>query len=121
MSTARPTLPLYLMFMLLLSACGIEQRMIFFPSPFIESTPAQAGLEFEDLFFTTRDGVRLNGWFVTHPEARSTLIWFHGNAGNIGHRVENLKLLHDHVKVNVFIFDYRGYGRSDGRSSEEGT
>ena len=71
--------------------------------------------------YATRDGVRLNGWFVPHSEARSTLIWFHGNAGNIGHRVENLKLLHDRVKVNIFIFDYRGYGRSDGRSSEKGT
>ena len=107
--------------MTLLSACGIEQRMIFHPSAPIESTPAQAGLEFEDIYFTTRDGVRLNGWFIPHPDARSTLIWFHGNAGNIGHRVENIKLLHDRVKVNIFIFDYRGYGRSDGRPSEEGT
>lgn len=115
-----PALPL-LVFMTLLSACGIERRMIFYPSPAIESTPRQTGLEFEDIFFTTRDGVQLNGWFVPHPDARSTLIWFHGNAGNISHRVENIKLLHDLVKVNIFIFDYRGYGRSDGRPSEEGT
>jgi len=58
---------------------------------------------------------------VPHAEARSTLIWFHGNAGNIGHRIENLKLLHDKVKVHVFIFDYRGYGHSQGTASEEGT
>jgi fermentation-respiration switch protein FrsA (DUF1100 family) len=115
-----PALPL-LVFMTLLSACGIERRMIFYPSAAIESTPRQTGLEFEDIFFTTRDGVRLNGWFVPHPDARSTLIWFHGNAGNISHRVENIKLLHDLVKVNIFIFDYRGYGRSDGRPSEAGT
>ncbi|HKY07399.1 MAG TPA: alpha/beta hydrolase, partial [Candidatus Binatia bacterium] len=79
------------------------------------------GLEFEDVFFTTSDGVRLNGWFVPHREAPSTLVWFHGNAGNIGNRVENIKLLHDLVKVNIFIFDYRGYGRSLGRPSEAGT
>jgi len=115
-----PALPL-LVFMTLLSACGIERRMIFYPSATIESTPRQSDLEFEDIFFKTRDGVRLNGWFVPHPNARSTLIWFHGNAGNIGHRVENIKLLHDLVEVNIFIFDYRGYGRSDGRPSEEGT
>lgn len=108
-------------FMTLLSACGIEQRMIFYPSAAIETTPGQIGLEFEDISFATRDGVRLNGWFVPHPDARSTLIWFHGNAGNISHRVENIKLLHDLVKVNIFIFDYRGYGRSEGRPSEEGT
>ena len=107
--------------MTLLCACGIEQRMIYHPSASIESTPGQAGLDFEDLFFTTRDDVRLNGWFIPHPEARSTLVWFHGNAGNVSHRVENIKLLHDQVKVNIFIFDYRGYGRSEGHPSEEGT
>jgi fermentation-respiration switch protein FrsA (DUF1100 family) len=95
--------------------------MIFHPSAAIERTPRQAGLEFDDIFFTARDGVRLNGWFVPHREARSTLVWFHGNAGNIGHRVDNIKLLHDLVKVNIFIFDYRGYGRSEGAPTEEGT
>ena len=105
----------------LLTACRIEDGMIFHPSPTLARTPRQVGLEFEDIFFTTRDGVRLNGWFIPHPEPRSTLVWFHGNAGNISHRIDNIKLLHDKVKVNVFIFDYRGYGRSEGRASEAGT
>jgi fermentation-respiration switch protein FrsA (DUF1100 family) len=124
MSAAKPPISFILVLLTLislLSACGIERRMIFYPSAIIEGTPRQTGLEFEDIYFTTRDGVRLNGWFVPHPDARSTLIWFHGNAGNIGHRVENLKFLHELVKVNVFIFDYRGYGRSEGSPSEEGT
>ena len=108
-------------FMAVLAACGLEDRMIFYPNPAIERTPRHVGLEFEDLFFTARDGVRLNGWFIPHPESRSTLVWFHGNAGNISHRVENIKMLHDKVQVNIFIFDYRGYGRSEGRPSEEGT
>jgi uncharacterized protein len=101
--------------------CGIENRLIFHPSSLIENTPKHAGLEFEDIFFNARDGVRLNGWFIPHREARSTLVWFHGNAGNIGHRVDNIKLLHDRVKANIFIFDYRGYGRSEGVPTEEGT
>lgn len=105
----------------LLSACRIEDGMIFHPDPTLARTPQQVSLEFEDIFFTTRDGVRLNGWFIPHRAARSTLVWFHGNAGNISHRVDNIKLLHDKVKVNVFIFDYRGYGRSEGRASEAGT
>jgi uncharacterized protein len=108
-------------FVSMLAACGIENRMIFHPTAIIDRTPHQVGLEFEDLFFTARDGVRLNGWFIPHREARSTLVWFHGNAGNIGHRVDNIKLLHEKAKVNIFIFDYRGYGRSEGRPSEEGT
>ena len=103
------------------TACRIEDGMIFHPSTTVDRTPRQVGLEFEDIHFTTRDRVRLNGWFVPHREARFTLVWFHGNAGNIGHRVENIKLLHDQVKVNIFIFDYRGYGRSEGRASEAGT
>jgi fermentation-respiration switch protein FrsA (DUF1100 family) len=103
------------------AGCGIENRMIFHPSRLIEQTPKQAGLAFEDLFFTARDGVRLNGWFIPHPNARATFVWFHGNAGNIGHRVDNIKLLHDRVPVNIFIFDYRGYGRSEGTPDESGT
>src|SRR5919108_3317626 len=106
---------------LLPAACRIEDQFIFHPSATIEQTPQRVGLDFEDLFFSTRDGLRLNGWLVPHHQARSTLVWFHGNAGNISHRVENIKLLHDKVKVNIFIFDYRGYGRSEGRASEEGT
>ncbi len=112
---------LFLVGICVFPACGIENRMIFHPNPSVDATPQQAGLEFEDIFFTARDGVRLNGWFIPHPEARSTLVWFHGNAGNIGHRVENIKWLHDRVPVNIFIFDYRGYGRSQGFPSEKGT
>jgi uncharacterized protein len=106
---------------LLSAACRLETQLIFYPSATIERTPRQAGLDFEDVFFVTRDNVRLNGWFIPHRQARSTMVWFHGNAGNIGHRVENIKLLHDKVQINIFIFDYRGYGRSEGRVSEEGT
>jgi fermentation-respiration switch protein FrsA (DUF1100 family) len=73
------------------------------------------------VFFTTRDGVGLNGWFIPHRDAHTALIWFHGNAGNISHRLENIKLLHDKVKIHIFIFDYRGYGRSEGKASEEAT
>jgi uncharacterized protein len=106
---------------LALSACRFEDAFIFYPTTVIERTPADAGLDFSDVYFHTRDGVRLNGWFVPHAEARSTLIWFHGNAGNISHRVDNLKRLHDHAKLNIFLFDYRGYGRSQGRAFEDGT
>jgi fermentation-respiration switch protein FrsA (DUF1100 family) len=106
---------------LLSAACRLETQLIFYPSATIERTPRQAGLDFEDVFFVTRDNVRLNGWFIPHRQARSTMVWFHGNAGNIGHRVENIKLLHDRLQINIFIFDYRGYGRSEGRVSEEGT
>ncbi|MBI2988355.1 MAG: alpha/beta hydrolase [Deltaproteobacteria bacterium] len=108
-------------FPVLFWGCPMEERFIFYPSDRIDNTPRDLGLAFDDAYFATGDGVRLNGWFVPYPGAQITLLWFHGNAGNISHRLENIKLLHDKVKINIFIFDYRGYGRSEGRASEGGT
>ena len=97
-----------------------EKGIVFFPDPHLVGTPADFGLKYEDVFFEAADGVKLHGWWV--PKAGApVLVWFHGNAGNISHRLENLKLLHDLVGVQVFIFDYREYGRSQGRISREGT
>ena len=118
-NAARGILLVFMAF--LLCACPMEERLIFHPQKTIHQTPRDVGLNFDDVYFTVRDGVRLNGWFVPYPDAKRTLLWFHGNAGNISHRVQNLRLLHDKVKINVFIFDYRGYGRSDGKISEPGT
>ncbi len=97
-----------------------EKGIVFFPDPVLIGTPADYGLEYEDAWFPATDGVKLHGWWVPQPGA-PTLVWFHGNAGNISHRLENVKLLHDEVGVQVFIFDYREYGRSQGRISREGT
>ena len=99
----------------------MEEKIIFQPDSRIHQTPGSVGLAFDDVYFATDDGVRLNGWFVPRQQATSTWLWFHGNAGNISHRVENIGLLHEKVNVNIFIFDYRGYGRSGGTASEEGT
>jgi len=110
-----------LLWPVLLSACRLEERLVFHPVARISRTPQDIGLSFDDVYFVTRDGVRLNGWFVPHREAKATLLWFHGNAGNISHRLENIRLLHERVKVNIFIFDYRGYGRSEGTVAEDGT
>jgi len=113
---------------LLLCACAVlsggclmEEKFIFFPAAAIEATPRDAGLAFEDVYFTAADGTRLNGWLVPHPGAAATVLWLHGNAGNIGDRVGGLKLFQDKVKAGVFMIDYRGYGRSAGTVSEAGT
>jgi len=98
----------------------IERSFIYFPERELIGEPADYGLEFDDANFATSDGVRLHGWFVP-GESDVTWLWCHGNAGNISHRLENLRLLHDELGVRVFIFDYRGYGRSEGSPSEEGT
>ncbi len=97
----------------------LEWKMIYFPRVEIEATPDLLGLKFEDITFIAEDGVKLNGWWIPHPQARGTLIHCHGNAGNLGHRVELAARLHQ-LGVNVFLFDYRGYGKSLGRPSERG-
>ena len=97
----------------------LDRHLIFFPERELISTPADVGLEYEDVFFTASDGARLHGWFVP-GESETTLLWFHGNAGNISHRVDNLSMLHEKLGVNILIFDYRGYGRSEGKASETG-
>jgi fermentation-respiration switch protein FrsA (DUF1100 family) len=95
--------------------------MIFFPEPLISITPKDAGLMFEDVYFTATDGVRLNGWYVPAPGATATLLWFHGNAGNLSDRVDQLRLMHDRLNAHIFMIDYREYGRSEGEVTEEGT
>jgi fermentation-respiration switch protein FrsA (DUF1100 family) len=97
-----------------------EKGIVFFPDPYLIGTPADYGLEYEEVFFTAADGVKLHGWWV--PKAGAPVfLWFHGNAGNISHRLDNIRLLWHKVGVQVFIFDYREYGRSEGRISREGT
>lgn len=97
-----------------------EKGIVFFPDPHLIGTPADFGLEYEDVWFTAEDGVKLHGWWV--PKAGAPVwLWFHGNAGNISHRLENIELLVNRVGVQVFIFDYREYGLSQGRINREGT
>lgn len=97
----------------------IERRSIYFPMKKIEFTPQKVGLVYKDVFFNTEDGVVLNGWFIPAKAAKVTTLFLHGNAGNISHRFEKIQIFHD-LNLNVFIFDYRGYGKSSGSPSEIG-
>lgn len=97
-----------------------ENRFIYFPARGLTTTPADAGLDFVDVHFNAEDGVRLHGWWVPGQVNEAPLLWFHGNAGNLSNRVALLELLHDELDVGVFMFDYRGYGRSEGNPSEAG-
>src|SRR5689334_12534594 len=129
MLVARPGHPVVRLFRIFLlatvaivfAACSMDEKFIFFPSAAIEATPQDYGLAYEDVYFKTADGVRLHGWFISHPDARATLLWFHGNGGSIRHRARGAMLLHDQLIANVFILDDSGYGRSEGVVSETGT
>lgn len=101
----------------LLAVC-FQERLVFYPTRMIGRTPAAAGLAHEDVTFTREDGTELNGWFV--PGGPVTVLVCHGNAGNVGDRVETLAILAS-LDLSVLIFDYAGYGRSQGRPTERGT
>ena len=90
------------------------------PSRELVANPEQIDLRYENVELHTEDGVRLHGWYIPAGRARGTVLFFHGNAGNISHRLDSIRIFHE-LELSVFIFDYRGYGRSDGRPSEGGT
>ena len=107
-----------------LSVCAVvmflQAKMIYVPKRGYDATPKDVGLSFEDLRLTTDDDVKIAAWYVPHERAHGTVIFCHGNAGNIADRLHTLKELH-RLGVNVLIFDYRGYGESDGKPTENGT
>jgi len=97
----------------------LERMFVYFPTRPLDADPSLAGLPFEDVWLRTEDGLRLHGWFVPREGARATLLVLHGNAGNIGHRVAWIEMLRG-ASAHVLIFDYRGFGRSEGKPFEEG-
>lgn len=101
-----------------------EQRTIYSPDPLVTHTPAKIGLPFKKASLDSGDGVKINGWFVPADadvtnSTQPTLLFFHGNAGNVSYSLDRLRLFHD-AGLDVFIIDYRGYGQSEGTPSEHG-
>jgi fermentation-respiration switch protein FrsA (DUF1100 family) len=97
-----------------------QDKLVYFPHNKVETTPTAISLQHEDITLTTNDGVQLNAWWIPHPDSRATLLFFHGNAGNISHRLNSIGIFH-RLGLSVFIIDYRGYGNSTGTPSEQGT
>ena len=97
-----------------------QSRFVYFPIRTLSTDPSSIGLRFEDVYFETEDGVTLHGWFIPHDGARGVILFCHGNAGNISHRLDSIMIFH-RLGLDVFIFDYRGYGESKGKPTEHGT
>jgi fermentation-respiration switch protein FrsA (DUF1100 family) len=99
-----------------------QSRFIYFPEMGREdrATPAQLQLRFEDVRIATADGETLHGWFVPAAQSRATILFFHGNAGSIVHRLDWLPMFQQ-LRLSVLMVDYRGFGDSSGRPSEAGT
>lgn len=98
----------------------IEQKLIYVPV--IAGPDSYKGLDegFEEVWFNSADGTRLHGWYLEHSEPRATILYLHGNGGNIGLRSGVIRQLSEEQRVSVFLFDYRGYGRSEGSPHEAG-
>ena len=97
----------------------MEDRFLYFPVRELAATPEASGLRAQELFVETEDGVRLHGWWIQGVRGRA-LLFFHGNAGNIADRLDRARILNERFGLDVFLVDYRGYGRSQGEPSEEG-
>eukprot|EP00483_Globobulimina_turgida_P004783 UN04792 len=92
------------------------------PSPF--ANPKQQGLDYENIWITTKDNIKLHAWWIPYKtydnKAAPTLIFYHANAGNMGFRLPNLLAIYNKLNVNIFILSYRGYGESEGIPNEDG-
>lgn len=115
------TLAIFYLAFVLLIFVG-QSRLIYFPQTEQKYavTPDQMGLNYEALEIITTDNQTLHGWFVPAVDAKGTILFFHGNGGNISHRLGYLSMFNQ-LGYNTLIFDYRGYGRSSGSPSESGT
>ena len=100
-----------------------QAKLIYFPntpSRTLGPGPDSIGLTYDSVRIATDDGVELHGWHVPAQERRGVVLFCHGNAGNISHRLDSIRIFNE-LKLDVLIFDYRGYGQSTGGISETGT
>lgn len=88
-----------------------QARIIFLPGKTIFMTPDEAGMEYDNLFIEVQSGVSINAWYIPADDAKGTVLFCHGNAGTMSHRVETAAIFHS-LGMNVMLFDYCGYGRS---------
>lgn len=101
----------------------MQEKMVFLrglPGRELDATPRYVGLDYVDVNLRTTDGVSLHGWYVHAREPRGTVLFLHGNAGNISHRLDSIAIFNA-LGLDTFIIDYRGYGQSEGKPGEEGT
>ena len=99
----------------------MQGRMLYLsgvPGRALTMTPIDVGMDYQDVSIKTADGVTLHGWFIVGRSSQ-VLLFFHGNAGNISHRLDSIRQFQN-LGLSVLIIDYRGYGQSGGRTTERG-
>jgi fermentation-respiration switch protein FrsA (DUF1100 family) len=104
--------------LLCLAIFAFQPRLVYFPVKALAATPRAIGLDYEDVMLASADGTRLHGWYLPGRADAHALLFLHGNAGNISHRLDSLRIFHE-LGLNVLIFDYSGYGQSGGTPGEQ--
>jgi len=113
-------IPLIAYLLVMVVLMFFEESIIFHPLKYPEGVWKVGGFEVEDAYFQAADGTKLHGWYAPRENPRAVVLYCHGNAGNVTNRTEILRRLSQRTGVSVLIFDYRGYGRSEGKPSEAG-
>mgnify|MGYP001037531842 CR=1 FL=1 len=97
-----------------------QSRYVYFPTHEITGNPSDIGLLYEDVTIKTTDELNLSGWYIPAEKPGAVILFFHGNGGNISNRLDLIKIFYE-LRLSTFIIDYRGYGRSEGEPTEDGT
>jgi fermentation-respiration switch protein FrsA (DUF1100 family) len=102
------------------SLARFEQRQVFRAARYPNGNWTPAAFKFEDAWFHAEDGTRLNGWYSPHENPAGVVLLAHGNSGNMTAYADALRVLHDRHRLSIMVFDYRGYGKSEGEPDEHG-
>jgi uncharacterized protein len=99
---------------------SLDELLLFQPTKFPKGDWQPAGLEFADAWMTAADGTEIHGWYCRAENPKAVVLYCHGNGGNLAGRASTLQLLQEKMGVSILIFDYRGYGRSQGKATVAG-
>ncbi len=111
---------IFLYLLLLIYVYLNQKKMVYYPLKDLEGDPSNLGFEFREIFLTTADNMTIHSWYIPSEKNMGVILFCHGNGGNLSHRLDTIRIFHE-LGFNFFIFDYRGYGQSTGKPSEEGT
>ncbi len=114
----RPLLVAYLL--VVLAVTFLETWLVYPAPPRTDGDWNPEQYDFQDVWFDSADGTRLHGWLFEHPQPKNVLLYFHGNGEHVAYNADLMNFLRDELQATVFIFDYRGYGKSEGKPYEAG-
>jgi len=99
---------------------SLDELLLFQPTKYPKGDWGPAGLDFADAWITAEDGTQIHGWYCPAEKPKAVVLYCHGNGGNLAGRASTLQFLQEKMGVSVLIFDYRGYGRSEGKATVAG-